>query len=199
MKQNEVTVIPVERIESKIYFIHGKKVMLDRDLADLYGVQTKVLNQAVKRNKKRFPDDDFMFQLTVKEAENFKSLILQDAIPKEEARSRSQIVTLNTERGKNIKYLPFAFTESGVAMLSSVLNSERAILVNIKIIKTFTRLRALIASNAELRQKIEDLERRYEKRFDAHDQQMKEIFEAIQKLLTPPEEPKKNKIGFGVD
>jgi Spy/CpxP family protein refolding chaperone len=84
-------------------------------------------------------------------------------------------------------------------MLSSVLNSERAILVNIKIIKTFTRLRALIASNAELRQKIEDLERRYEKRFDAHDQQMKEIFEAIQKLLTPPEEPKKNKIGFGVE
>jgi hypothetical protein len=118
--------------------------------------------------------------------------------PNEES-LRSQFTTLKTGRGKHIKYLPYVFTESGVAMLSSVLNIERAIQVNIQIIKIFTRLRALIASNMELRQKIEDMERRYEKRLGIHDEQLKAIFEAIQKLLTPPEEPKKYKIGFRVE
>jgi hypothetical protein len=183
MKHIEVTLIPVERIESKIYFIRGKKVMFDRDLADLYGVSTGNLNLAVRRNRERFPDDDFMFQLTVREFETFKSLILQNAISK---------------RG-GIRKPPYAFTEQGVAMLSSVLKSKRAIRVNIQIIKTFTRLRELVASNRELREKIEQMERRYEKRFGVHDQQMKEIFAAIQKLLMPPEESPKRKIGFSME
>jgi phage regulator Rha-like protein len=200
MAQQSLSLIPHERIENRIFLIRGKKVMFDSDLAALYGVQTKVLNQAVKRNKKRFPDEDFMFQLTEKEAENFKRVMLQSAISKkEEAGLRSQIVTLKTGSGKHRKYLPFAFTESGVAMLSSVLNSERAIQVNIKIIKTFTRLRELVASNKELREKLEEMERGVEKRLGVHDAQLKAIFEAIQKLLTPPEEPKKNKIGFRVE
>jgi hypothetical protein len=180
MKHNELTVIPVERIESKIFYIRGRKVMFDRDLADLYGVPTGRLNEQVKRNRKRFPDDDFMFQLTKAEFENFKGLISQNAISK---------------RGGTQKP-PYVFTEQGIAMLSAVLSSKRAIQVSILIIKTFTRLRQLIASNQELRQKIEDMERRYEKRFGAHDQQLREIFEAIQKLLAPPEEPKKNRMGF---
>jgi phage regulator Rha-like protein len=179
----ETTLVPSERIESRIFLIRGKKVMLDKDLAELYGVMTGNLNKAVKRNKERFPDDDFMLQLTKREFENFKSLIFQNGTSK---------------RGGTQK-LPYAFTEQGVAMLSSVLNSKRAIQVNIRIIKTFTRLRELVASNKELRQKIEEMERRVEKRFGVHDQQLKAIFEAIQKLLTPPEEPKKNRIGFGVE
>jgi phage regulator Rha-like protein len=183
MKQHELTVIPVERIENKIYFIRGKKVMFDDDLAELYGVETKVLNKAVKRNSERFPDEDFVFQLNKKEFENFESL-------------RFQFGTSN--RGGR-RYSPFVFTEQGVAMLSSVLTSKRAIRVNILIIKTFTRLRELVASNKEVRAKIEEMERRVEKRLGAHDEQLKAIFEAIQKLLTPPEEPKKNRIGFGVE
>jgi phage regulator Rha-like protein len=183
MAKQSLSLIPQERIENRIFLIRGKKVMFDDDLAELYGVETKVLNKAVKRNRERFPDEDFVFQLNKKEFENFESL-------------RFQFGTSN--RGGR-RYLPFVFTEQGVAMLSSVLTSKRAIRVNILIIKTFTRLRELIASNKELRDKIEEMERRYEKRFGVQDLQMKEIFEAIQKLLTPPEEPKKNRIGFGVE
>jgi phage regulator Rha-like protein len=183
MAKQSLSLIPQERIENRIFLIRGKKVMFDDDLAELYGVETKVLNKAVKRNRERFPDEDFVFQLNKKEFENFESL-------------RFQFGTSN--RGGR-RYLPFVFTEQGVAMLSSVLTSKRAIRVNILIIKTFTRLRELIASNKELREKIEEMERRYEKRFGVQDLQMKEIFEAIQKLLTPPEEPKKNRIGFGVE
>jgi hypothetical protein len=131
--------------------------MLDRDLALMYGVPTKVFNQAVKRNIKRFPDD-FMFQLNIKEAES----------------SRSQIVTL--KRGQNIKYLPYAFTEQGVAMLSSVLNSNRAIEVNIQIIRTFVKIREMIISNKELRIKIEEIERKYDKRFRV-------VFDALRSFL----------------
>jgi len=166
--------VPVEVIESKIYMVRGRKIMLDRDLAKLYGVKTKVLNQAVKRNKARFPED-FMFQLTKEEAEEI--LLFS---------SRSQLVTL--KRGQNIKYLPYAFTEQGVAMLSSVLNSERAIQVNIQIMRTFAKLRQILATHEELRRKIEDLERKYDQRF-------KVIFDAIKALVRPPEE-KKLKIGF---
>jgi phage regulator Rha-like protein len=183
MKHNDLTIIPVERIENKIFYIRGKKVMFDDDLAELYGVETKVLNKAVKRNSERFPDEDFVFQLNKKEFENFESL-------------RFQIGTSN--RGGR-RYLPFVFTEQGVAMLSSVLTSKRAIRVNILIIKTFTRLRELVASNKELREKIEEMERRVEKRLGVHDEQLKAIFEAIQKLLTPPDEKKEYKIGFGVE
>src|SRR2546429_240542 len=128
--------IPTERIERAILLIRGRKVMLDRDLAELYGVKTKIFNQAVKRNKRRFPSD-FMFQLTYQEVRNL----------------RSQFVTSNKERGGR-RYLPFAFTEQGVAMLSSVLNSERAIEVNIAIMRAFVKLRQLLESNEELNRKF---------------------------------------------
>jgi phage regulator Rha-like protein len=159
-----------EVVESKILFIRGKKVMLDHDLAALYQVQTKVLNQAVKRNSKRFPDD-FMFQLTAEESQEFL---------------RSQFVTL--KRGQHFKYLPYVFTENGVAMLSTVLTSERAIQVNIQIMRTFTRLREVLATHQELRRKIEQIEKKY-------DSQFKVVFDAIRQLMAPPE-PKKRKIGF---
>ena len=166
-----LTVIP-DRIESKIFLIRGKKVMLDRDLAALYGVETRTLNQAVRRNPERFPAD-FMFQLNAREMEIW----------------RSQIVISNSEK-MGLRRRPLAFTEQGVAMLSSVLNSKRAIQVNIQIIRTFTKLRELIASNKELREKIEKLENKY-------DQQFKVVFDAIKRLLqTPAKSPQK--IGFNV-
>jgi hypothetical protein len=164
--------IPVERIEKAILLIRGQKVILDSDLAALYGVETRVLKQAVRRNRKRFPSD-FMFELT-----------------KEENRSlRSQNVIL--EPGRYSKYLPFAFTEQGVAMLSSVLNSERAIEVNIAIMRVFVRLREMMATHKELPFKLVELEERLE----GHDEQIQNIFEAIRQLMTPPETERK-KIGF---
>jgi hypothetical protein len=145
--------------------------MLASDLAELYGVETKVLNQAVKRNITRFPKD-FMFRLTAEEAGSL----------------RSQIVTSKKEGRGGSRYAPLCFTEQGIAMLSSVLNSERAVQVNIYIIRVFTRLRALLASHKELRDKIEE-----------HDKQLKVVFETIRKLLTPPKDPPKRRIGFGVE
>jgi phage regulator Rha-like protein len=162
--------MPDERIVSRIFWIRGKKVMIDRDLAALYGVQTRVLNQAVRRNKTRFPGD-FMFQLRKPE---FESL-------------RSQIVTLKG-RGRHPKYLPYAFTEQGVAMLSSVLNSETAVQVNIQIMRTFTKLRELLATHEELRQKIEEMEKKY-------DEQFRVVFDVIKRLLVEEEKPK-GQIGF---
>ena len=126
---HELISIPAESVENSILLIRSRKVILDRTLAKLYGVSTKVLNQAVKRNPERFPAD-FMFQLTMEEA-------------KAEERLRSQIVTLKKSQGKNIKYRPYAFTEHGILMLSSVLKSERAVQVNIEIMRTFVRLRAM--------------------------------------------------------
>jgi len=164
--------IPAERIEKAILLIRGQKVMLDSDLAALYGVETRVLKQAVRRNRKRFPSD-FMFELT-----------------KEENRSlRSQNVIL--EPGRYSKYLPFAFTEQGVAMLSSILNSERAIEVNIAIMRVFVRLREMMATHKELAFKLIELEERLE----GHDEQIQNIFEAIRQLMTQPE-PARKKIGF---
>ena len=162
--------IPLERIEQSILLIRGQKVMLDRDLARLYGVTSKVLNQSVKRHKDRFPED-FMFQLTREEAEKLL---------------RSQFVTL--KRGRHYKYLPYAFTENGVAMLSSILNSEGAIEVNIQIMRTFTRLREMLLSHKDLQRKIEEMEKKY-------DYQFKVVFDAIKQLLKPSEKPKK-RIGF---
>jgi len=156
--------------------------MLDRDLAMLYGVPVKVLNQAVKRNLKRFPSD-FMYQLTKQEFANLKSQIVTSS-------SRSQFVTL--KRGQNIKYLPYVFTQEGVAMLSSVLNSERAIRVNIQIMRAFVKLKELLLSHKELAAKIEALEKRYAE----HDEQIKYIFEAIKQLLEPPKQTQA--IGFNV-
>ncbi len=163
--------IPPERIEKAIFLIRGEKVMLDRDLATLYGVSTSVFNQAIKRHRNRFPPD-FMFQLTMEETQAL--------------RSRSQSVIL--KRGKNIKYLPYGFTEHGILMLSSVLNSERAVQVNIESMRTFVRLRQMLASNAELAKKLVDLERKY-------DRQFKVVFDAIRQLMTPAS-AKLKPIGF---
>ena len=165
--------IPDERIENAILLIRGCKVMLDRDLAALYDVPTKVLNQQVRRNIRRFPDD-FMFQLTAEEA---------DA-------SRSQFVTL--KRGQNIKYLPYAFTEQGVAMLSSVLNSDRAIEVNIAIMRAFVRLREILSTHKDLARKLDALERKLAK----HDDNFTVVFDAIRQMMEPPSGPKKKRIGF---
>ena len=161
-----------EKIESSIRFLRGQKVILDSDLAVLYGVKTKVLIQSVKRNTQRFPED-FMFRLT---AEEFKNL-------------RSQIVTSSFWGGK--RYLPHAFTEQGVAMLSSILNSPKAIQVNIQIMRTFVKLRQLMASNAELARKIDELERKYDGQFQI-------VFEAIRQLIQAPE-TRRRKIGYTAD
>ena len=165
------SIISAELIERKIYLIRGHKVMLDSDLADLYEVATKVLLQAVKRNLKRFPSD-FMFLLDYQEV----------------AVLRSQIVTLKKGRGEHRKYPPYVFTEQGVAMLSSVLNSERAIEVNIHIMRAFVKLREMIASHKDLTKKLDDLEKKY-------DTQFKIVFDAIRQLMIPPEKSKR-KIGF---
>ncbi len=169
-KYNETSLIPQETIESKILLIRGKKVMLDRDLAVMYEVETRVLNQAVKRNIKRFPED-FMFQLTKQEMANWKS----------------QFVISNKEK-MGIRKNPHVFTEQGVAMLSSVLNSERAIQVNIQIMRTFTKLREMLVTHKDLQKKIEAMERKYDKQF-------KVVFDALRELIAPPEKPK-GKIGF---
>lgn len=178
--------VPMEHVERVIVVLRGHRVLLDVNLADLYGVSASVLNQAVKRNKERFPAD-FMFQLTAEEAR-----IL-----------RSQIVTLRLEvpdiaadspgdgrapHGKHIKYRPYAFTEQGVAMLSSVLRSPRAIQVNIEIMRAFVRLRQLLQSNAELAKKLAA----HEKKCDA---QYKVVFDAIRELTAPPTKPSR-RIGF---
>jgi hypothetical protein len=164
-------IVPIEQIEKKIYLIRGHKVMLDRDLAALYGVETRVLNQAVKRNLNRFPDD-FMFQLTHPEMEHWKS----------------QIVISNKDK-MGLRRAPYAFTENGVAMLSSVLNSERAVEVNIQIMRTFARLREMLYTHRDLKLKIEAMERKY-------DHQFKVVFDVIKQLLEPPASEKKRKIGF---
>jgi len=162
--------IPAERIERGIIFIRGQKVMLDVDLAELYGVPTKVLNQAVRRNLDRFPAD-FMFQLTPDEVGEL---------------NRSQIVT-GSQKHRNPRYTPLLFTEQGVAMLSTVLRSKRAIQVNIEIMRAFVRLRQLLSSNAELARKLHDLEKKY-------DAQFKVVFDAINQLMAA-QEPRR-RIGF---
>jgi ORF6N domain len=168
--KDKYSIIPVEQIERKIYLVRGHKVMFDSDLADLYEVPVRVLNQAVKRNINRFPED-FMFQLT-----------------KEEESLRSQIVTLNKGRGHHRKYLPYAFTEQGVAMLSSVLNSERAVQVNIAIMRAFVKLREMIVSHKDLAKQLNALEKKY-------DAQFKVVFDAIRELMTPPDKPRR-RIGY---
>ena len=167
------SLIPMEIIEQKIFLIRGQKVMLDRDLAQLYGVETRVLNQAVRRNIDRFPAD-FMFSLT-----------------RDEIIRISQFVISSTQiRNETLKFAKrvLAFTEQGVAMLSTVLNSKRAIEVNILIMRAFVKLREMIASNKELAKKLDELEKKY-------DAQFKVVFDAIRQLMTPPTK-KQRKIGF---
>lgn len=167
--------VPVEFIERRIYLIRGLKVMLETHLAELYEVTTGALNQAVKRNPSRFPED-FMFQLTKEEAESLKS----------------QIVISNAGRGGRRRSYPYAFTEQGIAMLSSVLNSERAITVNIAIMRTFVEIRKMLLSNEELNRKISQLEQTYNKNF-------KVVFDTLRKLLAPAPDKPKRQIGFKTD
>jgi hypothetical protein len=169
MSKKGRSLLPVSRIENAIFLIRDNKVMLDQDLAAMYGVETRALVQAVKRNRDRFPKD-FMFQLSKEEFTNLKS----------------QIVT-SSWGGRRTR--PYAFTEQGVAMLSSVLRSKRAILVNIEIMRTFVRLRRLLATHEELARKLASLERRYDKQF-------KLIFDAIREIMTPKDPPKRRQIGF---
>ncbi len=164
--------IPAERIENKIYLIRGQKVMIDHDLASLYGVHTRNIKRQVRRNLKRFPED-FMFELS---QEEYNSL-------------RCQIGTL--KKGKHSKYLPYAFTEQGVAMLSSVLKSERAIQVNIAIMRVFVRLKHILSTHREFAQKLNILEKKFEK----HDGEIRAIFAAIRQLMAPSKRTK-HKIGF---
>jgi ORF6N domain len=159
------SLIPVERVAAQMYVIRGQTVMFDADLAALYGVETRALVQAVKRNTERFPQD-FMFQLTDKEAEHL----------------RSQFVT-SSWGGR--RYNPYAFTEHGVAMLSSVLRSKRAVEVNITIVRTFVRLRRILATNEDLARKVAQ-----------HDRQIAVLFDQVKHLLEPPPAPKKPPIGF---
>jgi hypothetical protein len=174
----ELQILPDELIINKIYIIRDHKVMIDRDLAELYGVDTRILNQAVKRNLKRFPDD-FMFQMTREELEKWKS----------------QIVISNVEK-MGIRKLPLVFTEQGVAMLSSVLNSERAISVNIQIIRVFTRMRKMIESHKELLKKLEMLE----KKDIELDEKVALIFEYLKELEQTKQEEsdfkQRKRIGF---
>ena len=162
-------IIPIEKITEKIYLIRGARVMLDKDLAALYGIENRVLKQDVRRNIDRFPSD-FMFELSKME---YQSL-------------RSQNVIL--KRGQHSKYLPFVFTEQGVAILSSVLKSDRAVQVNIQIMRAFIKMRQMYISHEDLKQKIIAMERKYDKQFQI-------VFEAIKQLLDEDEKPKR-KIGY---
>ena len=166
-------VVPIERIERSILFIRGEKVMLDSDLAEIYGVETKALNQAVKRNASRFPED-FMFRLTTGDVSEL---------------NRSQIVT-GSQKHRDPRFPPYAFTEHGALMLANVLNSERAAQTSVLVVRAFVRLRQLLSSNAELARKLESLEQKY-------DAQFKVVFDAIRQLMSPPARPKRE-IGFHV-
>jgi len=169
MKKPTTSIVPSERIEHAIYLIRSEKVMLGHDLAALYGVTTAALVQAVKRNPDRFPDD-FMFQLSDAEFANLKSQIV-------------------TSSWGGLRKAPYAFTEQGLAMLSGVLRSERAVAANVEIMRTFVRLRRLLLSQEELARKLSALERRY-------DQQFKAVFDAIRQIMAPEIPPKNRRIGF---
>ena len=168
--------IPIEAIERQIFVLRGHRVMLDRDLAELYGVELKRLNEQVKRNRERFPDD-FMFRLTLEEG---KAVTL----------SRSQIATL--KRGENIKYQPYAFTEHGAVMLANVLRSPIAVRTSIQVVRAFVNLRRMLATHEDLARKIDAIERRVGK----HDVELQDVLRILRKLLEPPPVPPKRPIGF---
>jgi phage regulator Rha-like protein len=172
LKDSTKSLIPIERIERKIYFLRAEKVMIDRDLAVLYGVTPKRLNEQVKRNRRRFPDD-FMFQLTAEESESL----------------RSQFATLKTGRGQHRKYRPYAFTEHGAVMLASVLNSPTAVAASIQVVRAFVRLRAILATHKDLARKLAEMEKKYDMQFRA-------VFDVIRKLMEPPPSRPRRPMGF---
>ncbi len=177
--------ISIEVVATKILVIRGKKVMLDKDLAELYGVAVKRFNEQVKRNILRFPED-FMFQLTKEETLSLRS---QNATLNDQVGMKG---VTESKRGKHLKYSPYVFTEQGVAMLSSVLNSERAIQVNIAIMRAFVKISQILLTHKELAEKLAELERKYQ----LHESDIQVIFEAIKKLLEPPPEPPKPRFGM---
>lgn len=187
--------IPAEQIVRRIFYFRGEKVLLDFDLATLYGVATKALNQAVKRNRERFPDD-FMFQLTTEEFRILRSQTVtssaQGTRSQETMKSWSQTVT-SSRKYRGTRYRPYAFTEEGIAMLSSVLKSKRAVKVNIAIMRAFVKLRSVLETNRELARKFSELEQRVDK----HDEEIAVILEAIRQLMAPSEKPRRE-IGFHV-
>ena len=172
-KSTKELMIPDELVMNRIYLVRGQKVMLDRDLAELYGVETKRLNEAIRRNINRFPDD-FMFEMTPEELRNW----------------RTQFATSNSET-MGLRHSPFCFTEQGVAMLSSVLKSETAIRVNIQIIRVFTRMREMIMTHKDILLQLEKIE----KKLAGHDDDITLIFQYLKQLLNPPQTPRR-KIGF---
>jgi phage regulator Rha-like protein len=174
-KDKKASIVPLEGVVSRIFLVRGQKVMLDADLAELYGVTTKRLNEQAKRNIDRFPLD-FMFLLTKQEAETL----------------RSQIATLKRGRGQHRKYMPYVFTEHGAIMAASVLDSERAVQVCIYVVRAFVQLREMLSSNKALARKLNELERK----LVTHDRAITELIEAIRQLMTLPEPKKKRPIGF---
>jgi hypothetical protein len=176
MKQSSLLrkkTVPIDSIEQRIFVIRGQKVIVDADLAQLYGVTTKRLNEQVKRNRDRFPGD-FMFRLSSEEGETILA-------------SRSQIATL--KRGHNLKYAPYAFTEHGAVMVANVLNSPIAVHASIQVVRAFVKIREIAAAHKELLQKLEQMEKKY-------DRQFKVVFDAIRQLMAPPTSSSKRRIGF---
>ena len=181
---NNPITITDDKVINKIYLVRGKRIMLDSDLAELYGVETRILNQAVKRNIDRFPED-FMFQMTRNEYENLMSQIVISSLDGK------------ADWGGRRK-LPLAFTEQGVAMLSSVLKSQTAVHVNIQIVRVFTRMREMLLSNKDILLKLEKIEKKLLKQDAAHqkhEEEIQSVFEVLKELIKPPQEPRK-KIGF---
>jgi ORF6N domain len=174
----------IATIESAIYLIRGQRVVLDSDLAAIYHVTTKRLNQQVKRNRGRFPED-FAFQLTAEDVENLRLQIVTSSL-------RSQSATSKRRGGR--RYLPWAFTEHGALMLASVLNSAIAVQASVRVVRAFVRLREMVAANAQLAAKLRELERR----FDSHDEAIANLFATLKQLVDPPEAPKRREIGFHV-
>ena len=183
-RANEL-MIPDELVINKIYHVRGQKVMFDFDLAELYGVETRSLNQSVKRNDSRFPGD-FMFRLSKKEWESLRSQIVISS-----GKSNSSQFVMSSKKHRGTVYLPYVFTEQGVAMLSSVLKSETAIRVNIQIIRIFTRMREMIMNHKDILLQLEKIE----KKLAGHDEDITLIFQYLKQLLNPPQPPRR-KIGF---
>jgi len=189
---SKTTPIAPEQIDSTILLIRGQRVILDQEIARLYNVPVRTLNQGVRRNRKRFPSD-FMFRLSKPEftfisADPITASLRSQIATSNRSNLRSQIVTSSSAHGGR-RYLPYAFTEQGVAMLSSVLRSRRAVAVNIEIMRAFVRLRHMLSSHAELARKVDDLEKKYDKNFSV-------VFDALRALMEPPPEPRRPRIGF---
>lgn len=179
------SIVPIERIERVILLIRGQKVILDADLAKLYGVSTKRLNEQVKRNARRFPED-FMFQLTTKEWADLTSQFARS----NERSSRSQFAT-GSQRHRDPRFSPYAFTEHGAIMAAMVLNSPRAVTMSVQVVRAFVRLREMLVSNKELARKLTEVERKVA----SHDEHIQSLFEAIRRLMAPPK-TERRKIGF---